>query len=111
MSTGNDINQIVDQAIPLLERIACALERLADQPAEGGQSAGPKVSREAEAMVWAVTHQITSNREIAEHFGVVPSTVRRWPQLQTLLNGLRVQQAGELKRGFHTTNGIEAEDF
>ena len=72
---------------------------------------GPQASRQSEAMVWAVTNQVTSNSKIAKHFGVHPSTVRRWPELQTLLNGLRIQQeAGEVKRGFRTTHGVEAGD-
>jgi hypothetical protein len=108
MSSETNTETAWAELLPILDRIACAIETLAEQPARKSRK-GPRASKQSEAMVWAVTHQVTDNRVIADHFGVDPRTVRRWSQLQQLLDGLRLKVSpGEPNSGYHTTDGVEA---
>lgn len=110
MSSGKQSEDALSQLIPVLDRIACAIEKLADQPASSStRDTSPAVSKQAEAMVWAVTYQVTDVSRIADQFGVTPRTVRRWPKLRQLLDGLKLEVSkGDPNSGYRTTDGVEA---
>lgn len=101
----------MDQVVPLLGRIACALEQIADQSRDTRDSDSPKVSRQTEALVWAITHQVSDNATIAKRFGVTPRTVRRWSDLQKYLNGMKYQESpGEPRTGLYGASGWDGVD-
>lgn len=111
MSTGNPEFRLED-VVPLMSRIAIALEKLANQAESKQKPDGPNVSKESMAMVYVATHGVTSTKQIADQFGVTPRTVRRWPQLRQLVDGMKLSQsAGEIRSGYQTTNGVEATDW
>lgn len=108
MSTEEYQNAVLDR----LDRILAAVETMAKRPNENVAESGPKVSKQSEAIVWAMTTNTTSPSLIAAKFGVTTRTVHNWKQLKSLLDNLKQTSGGRGPvSGFRTAGGgVEAVD-
>lgn len=105
-------NEFDVQVIPLLNRMALALERMADLASRQHTSGPANASRQSQAIAWVASTGITDLRAIAKRFGVDARTVRRWTQLRSLIDGLQAQaRVAERRNGYRCDGGVEAFDF
>jgi len=99
------------EVIPILMRMAMALERIADQSGKHHDDSSVKASRQSQAIAWVASTGVTDSKSIAERFNVDQRTVRRWAQLRKLIDGMRLQERrGRPRKGFRSDLGIEATD-
>lgn len=95
----------------ILERIATAMERIADYHQGPQDRDEPKTSKQAQAMVWCVSTECTDVNRIAKRFNVSPRTVRRWTQLRALLDGMKMNVAHrDRASGYVSSQGVDAYD-